>query len=280
MTRRDNSKKAVNLQGKNIKEVLGVGKEHIPFLKEIDPGGQQLIMIRQMINKGISLNKELLKWCSENRVGKTAKVLHPLKYMTPHKLMRYADEQFAKFRRKNYFQSGHLFSDMDAMLSDYCDYLCMCDGLDYDLKNDFVLFPSNLPEAHHKVNELSDKDVSAAYDNQIAKAFAEMQRRYQFSKAGLMIVPPHSGKEIVEEGHKLHHCVGSYVKKVVNQDSVILFVRREEKPEEPYCTVEVVDGDVSQARGFSNAEPPASVQAFLSVWKNEVLYAPALERAA
>lgn len=278
--RRDNSKKAVNLQGKNIKEVLGVGKEHIPFLKEIDPGGQQLIMIRQMINKGISLNKELLKWCSENRVGKTAKVLHPLKYMTPHKLMRYADEQFAKFRRKNYFQSGHLFSDMDAMLSDYCDYLCMCDGLDYDLKNDFVLFPSNLPEAHHKVNELSDKDVSAAYDNQIAKAFAEMQRRYQFSKAGLMIVPPHSGKEIVEEGHKLHHCVGSYVKKVVNQDSVILFVRREEKPEEPYCTVEVVDGDVSQARGFSNAEPPASVQAFLSVWKNEVLYAPALERAA
>lgn len=278
--RRDSSKKAVNLQGRNIKEVLGVGKEHIPFLKEVDPGGQQLIMIRQMINKGIPLNKELLKWCSENRVGKTAKVLHPLKYMTAHKLMRYADEQFAKFRRKSYYQSGHLFSDMDAMLSDYCDYICMCDGLDYDLKNEFVLFPRNLPEAHHKVNELSDKEVSAAYDNQIAKAFSEMQRRYQFCKAGLMIVPPHSGKEIVEEGHKLHHCVGSYVKKVVNQDSVILFVRREEKPEEPYCTVEIVDGDVNQARGYSNSEPPARVQAFLSVWKNEVLFAPALDRAA
>lgn len=274
------SKKALNCDGKNLEEVLGMGKVHLPLLQGVNPGGGQLKMIREMVRQGIVPNIELLRWCTKFDVTQSRKILMPLKFMTPHKLMIYAEEQFRKFRRRSYYDKGKFYYDMSALLTDYCDYLVMCDGLDYDLKNDFVLFPRQLPEAHDKVNDLSDKETSAAYDNQIAKAFAEMQQRYQFKEAGYMIVPPHSSKEIVEEGHKLHHCVGTYVKKVVKQDCVILFVRREDKPDEPFCTVEVIDGDVNQARCYKNQDPPPGVKGFLSLWKQKVLYAPLMDKAA
>ncbi len=270
--------KAINMKGKNLREVLGLDKRFLPLLQRVNPGEGQIVIIKGLINAGMEPDEELLCWCGENRVGSLGSLTVSLRYMTPHKLMRYADGQFAALQKKSFTDSGYY--SMEYLMADYRDYLIMCDALEYDMKNSFVLFPANLKAAHDKVNDLSDKEQAYAYDVQIQKMSKELDRRYRFSKLGFMMVPPRSAKEIVEEGHVLHHCVGGYVKDIVRRETTILFVRDKKEPEKPLCTVEVRNGKLFQARAYKNSTPPSGVRRFLDVWEKKVLYAPVVAEAA
>ena len=141
------------------------------------------------------------------------------------------------------------------------------------MKNSFVLFPHKLKEAHDSAAKTLRDKHTAEQEKAIADSFDEWQKRYQYQGKELMMIPPHSAKEIVDEGTALHHCVRRYVKKVAEKESVILFVRSVDEPDKSLCTVEVKDGQVTQARGFDNAEPPAQITAFIEQWKHRVLYA-------
>lgn len=268
----------LNSKGKTVTEVLGVGKKYIPLLQTIDPGPNQLTMFKAFLRDNIRPDLELMKWCSKNDIGEEAYITVPLRYMTPHKLMRYATEQFATHRKTSYYAPGYY--SMREMMSDYKDYLCMCELLEHDMKSSFVLFPNDLKAEHDRVNDMSRNDVSQAYDRRIAKMFEGLQHRYGYTKMGFVVIPPHSAKEITREGDKLHHCVGRYVKDVVKNNTTILFIRKASAPKKPYCTVEVKHGDVIQARIQNNVIPPPKVKRFIENWKENVLYAPALERAA
>ena len=69
----------------------------------------------------------------------------------------------------------------------------------------------------------------------------------------------------------IYHCVGSYVKRVALHESVILFLREKEHPCTPYCTLEMVNGELTQYRCQYNQEPPPDAMTFLDVWKARVL---------
>lgn len=268
----------LNSDGKTVTEVLGVEKKYVPFLQKIDPGSKQLMMIRSLLHEGIEPDIELMKWCSENGIGEEEYITVPLRYMTPHRLMRYATEQFATHRKTSYASGG--YASMHYLMSDYKDYLCMCEALDHDMKSSFVLFPNDLKEEHDRVNNLSNKETSKAYDRKIAKMFDELNSRYGYKKFGFLVVPPHSAKDITREGDKLHHCVGRYVSDVVKNNTTILFIRKASAPKTPFCTVEVKHGDVVQARIQNNGAPPPHVEQFLELWKKEVLYAAVQVQAA
>ena len=274
-----NGQRPLILSGKNIREVLGLPKEYLPLLQQIDPGGKQMIMIREMIRNGKSPNVEFMQWCTVNDISEASKINQILRYMSHLKLMRYANEQFHKYRRKSWAEQGHLFSSMSSLLTDYSDYLTMCNGLNFDLSNEFVLFPNNLPEAHSKVNDLTDKETSAAYDKIISSRYESLKSRYGFKKAGFIVIPPKSSKEIVEEGQALRHCVGTYVKKVALEKSTILFMRKVKEPDKPFCTIEIVGDHVTQARIQQNADPPPKAKAFLSLWKSTVVETSLAEAA-
>lgn len=115
----------LNSKGKTVTEVLGVGKKYIPLLQTIDPGPDQLTMIKAFLRDNIRPDLELMKWCSKNDIGEEAYITVPLRYMTPHKLMRYATEQFTTHRKTSYYAPGYY--SMREMMSDYKDYLCMCE---------------------------------------------------------------------------------------------------------------------------------------------------------
>ena len=138
------------------------------------------------------------------------------------------------------------------------------------MKSSFVLFPNDLKAEHDRVNDMSRNDVSQAYDRRIAKMFEGWQHRYGYNKMGFVVIPPHSAKEITQEGDKLHHCVGRYVRDVVKSDTTILFIRKASAPKKPYCTVEVKHGDVVQARIQNNNAPPPKVKsAVIRMTRNE-----------
>lgn len=162
---------------------------------------------------------------------------------------------------------------MANLLADYRDYLRMCKEMQYNVESSFILFPRNLKSAHDHVVEALDVKRTAEQEKAIADSFEEWQRLYQYKGKDLMVIPPHSSKELIDEGTALRHCVGRYVKRVAQRECVILFVRKVAEPGKSLCTVEVRDGQVVQTRGFDNEDPPAKIKAFIERWKRQVLCA-------
>lgn len=88
-----------------------------------------------------------------------------------------------------------------------------------------------------------------------------------FQKKGnrYSILIPTSIENLIEEGNALNHCVGSYVDRVINGSSKILFVRRNEELNKPFVTFELnKNDDLVQIRGKSNSTPIKEVIDFVN----------------
>ena len=262
---------AINFNGENMRAILGIDRPYFPLLRELNPSIDQLHLIRQLLQADHKPSTEQIKWFIASKISNADAAKELLAHMSVHKLQRYVEQQFAPedeaaLKRVDYYK-------MNTLITDYHDYLCMCKELQYDVKNSFILFPRELKAAHDSVAKTLKDKRTAEHEKAIAGSFDEWQKRYQYQSKELMMIPPHSAKEIVDEGAALHHCVRLYVKNVAEKKSVILFVRSVDEPDKSLCTVEVRDGQVVQTRGFDNAEPPAQITAFIEQWKQRVLYA-------
>lgn len=262
---------AINFNGENMRAILGIDRPYFPLLRELNPSIDQLHLIRQLLQADHKPSTEQIKWFIASKISNADAAKELLAHMSVHKLQRYVEQQFAPedetaLKRVDYYK-------MNTLITDYHDYLCMCKELQYDVKNSFILFPRELKAAHDSVAKTLKDKRTAEHEKAISGSFDEWQKRYQYQSKELMMIPPHSAKEIVDEGAALHHCVRLYVKNVAEKKSVILFVRSVDEPDKSLCTVEVKDGQVTQARGFDNEEPPAQITAFIEQWKQRVLYA-------
>lgn len=262
---------AINFNGENMRAILGIDRPYFPLLRELNPSIDQLHLIRQLLQADHKPSTEQIKWFIASKISNADAAKELLAHMSVHKLQRYVEQQFAPkdeaaLKRVDYYK-------INTLITDYHDYLCMCKELQYDVKNSFILFPRELKAAHDSVAKTLKDKRTAEHEKAIAGSFDEWQKRYQYQSKELMMIPPHSAKEIVDEGAALHHCVRLYVKNVAEKKSVILFVRSVDEPDKSLCTVEVKDGQVTQARGFDNEEPPAQITAFIEQWKQRVLYA-------
>lgn len=267
---------AINFNGENMRAILGIDRPYFPLLRELNPSIDQLHLIRQLLQADHKPSTEQIKWFIASKISNADAAKELPAHMSVHKLQRYVEQQFAPedeaaLKRVDYYK-------MNTLITDYHDYLCMCKELQYEVKNSFILFPRELKAAHDSVAKTLKDKRTAEHEKAIAGSFDEWQKRYQYQSKELMMIPPHSAKEIVDEGAALHHCVRLYVKNVAEKKSVILFVRSVDEPDKSLCTVEVKDGQVTQARGFDNEEPPAQITAFIEQWKQRVLYAA--EKAA
>lgn len=262
---------AINFNGENMRAILGIDRPYFPLLRELDPSIDQLHLIRQLLQADHKPSTEQIKWFIANRISNADAAKGLLAHMSVHKLQRYVERQFAPDDEA--VLSRVDYHSMNAVITDYHDYLRMCKELQYDVKNSFVLFPHMLKDAHDSAAKTLRDRHTAEQEKAIADSFDEWQKRYQYQSKELMMIPPHSAKEIADEGAALHHCVRHYVKKVAEEESVILFVRNVDEPDKSLCTVEVRDGQVVQTRGFDNEDPPAKIKAFIERWKRQVLCA-------
>lgn len=265
--------KTVNCEGKNLQDVLKLDRSWLPLLQEVDPGIAQLNIIQWFINARKRPDASMMKWCANNAIQDISVLAELLSHMAMHKLIRYADAQYeiriASTKTPEYIR----YYSMANLLADYRDYLRMCKEMQYNIESSFILFPRNLKSAHDHVVEALDVKHTAEQEKAIADSFEEWQRLYQYKGKGLMVIPPHSSKELIDEGTALRHCAVRYVKRVAQRECVILFVRKVAEPDKSLCTVEVRDGQVVQTRGFDNEDPPAKIKAFIERWKRQVLCA-------
>ena len=86
------------------------------------------------------------------------------------------------------------------------------------------------------------------FDNKkMALNYAKYGKAWEFEYGDFKIVIPTTAQDIVTEGSRMHHCVGSYVNRVLNGDTYICFVRHKDTPDECYITCQVhTDGTIGQ----------------------------------
>lgn len=248
--------------------ILRVAVEDIPFLHDMDTDLATLKIFQQY--SGIKDRQHLLVWQLANNVKHN--ILPVLKYITVHKLIRYTEKQLLPMRsRKGQYGCIH-YQKLQDIVTDYRDYLEMCDGLNYDMKNSFVLYPKNLRESHDRVQKRFKIKENEQLMQNFKAAVQDVKERMAFEAGGMKIVVPATPRELETEGNALHHCVGTtYADRVAKKECMILFVRKCNEIDKPYYTVEIRGQEVIQVRGIGNCAATPEVQSFIDAFQRQVL---------
>lgn len=121
----------------------------------------------------------------------------------------------------------------------YQDYLEACKYFKLDLNDTKVLFPNDFMHWHdYYINQMK-----ISINKEIDKSILKQTKKYKFlliDLEKLTLMFPTSTQDFIDEGEALHHCVGrmGYNKKMANGESLIIFVRKKEKPNIPFITME------------------------------------------
>lgn len=259
-------------------EIFKVEAEDIPFLRDCKVNLNLLRTYQKYVELKLKDREQLLLWQMKNGTA-DEQLCSFLEFMTPHKLMRYVDEQFALLKGRK-VSGARRYEAIQRVLQEYRDYLRMCRDENYDLSNSFVLFPRDLQEGHDRLVKRIKFKADVKRHQQFMELYRSITAHLDFERGGLKIVYPQKPEDIVKEGHFLRHCVGGYVSRVAEKECIILFLRHADAPEKPFFTIEVRNGKVAQVRGKSNCEPTPKVKSFMAAWEKRVLRTVKLPAAA
>lgn len=128
-----------------------------------------------------------------------------------------------------------------------------------DVRNliDYILMCRLMEQAPQKVNNFmreycETKKTYALrkveFDNKrMALNYSKHSKAWDFEYGDFKIVIPTTAQDIVTEGSRMHHCVGSYVNHVIRGETYICFVRHKNTPDECYITCQVhTNGNIGQ----------------------------------
>ena len=162
------------------------------------------------------------------------------------------------------------------------DYLSMFNRYyQRNVKGTEELYPGSLKKAHDVLVMQTNK-WATRYSN-VGHSFAEINEKWkhlEFHDREFEIILPHSAREVVMEGTALHHCVGTYVQRIVDGYCLILFIRRRSCEAKSFFTMEYdLNGRIRQIRGQCNntieslgrhmPEMQKSLVRFLLKWGNK-----------
>ena len=151
------------------------------------------------------------------------------------------------------------------------DYWRMAQEDGRDLEDGLVRWPRDLKASHNR--QIEERQAAAARKDAakrapLFQARAEELKRLSFAQDGLLIRPCANEEELIMEGKLLHHCVAGYAQNHASGRTAILFIRKADKPEKPYFTLEFDEKElrVKQDRGLRNCDRTPEVEAFEAAW--------------
>ena len=264
---------AYHSDGQNLDEtqnrthkILGVAAEDVAFLRDMDADLFILKTFREYT--GIKDRQRLLLWQLQHEVNRD--ILEILRHMTVHKFLQYIDKQYAFLRLRKTPYKTQRYSSMQDLVSEYRDYLEICQKLNYDLKNS-LLYPKDLQKSHDKAAHRLKHKADVKTKREFTAAYKDISEQFCFERDGLKIICPSVPDDVIAEGHALHHCVGSYIDRIVRKECMILFVRKCCEETKSFYTVEIRGQKVVQVRGVRNCAATSEVQGFIDAFKQQVL---------
>lgn len=239
---------------RNLKELLGIDGQQLSTLKRVNGNSYTIKALKYIAASKEKLNDETLKYITMEKIL-PEDLMTKITGMTMQRMINYIRRQ-AERTCGSFAQTNRT----------YRDYLDLARGRGMDLKDEIVCHTPRMQELHDRYVEEKNaaedakerKRVNKVFAN-IAKTFKRNKEHFSYEKEGLVIVVPRNAYDIKVEGRKQHHCVGAsdtYMKRMSQGETFILFLRRKETPREPYYTLEVeYDGKIKQSYGAYDRKP-------------------------
>lgn len=178
-------------------------------------------------------------------------------------------------KKHNYISYYHVFS----LLKDtYWMFPNAFKSFDICYKNmmefSSELNPDKIREMHDKIQTICD------FGEFPEERYSKIKEKYidkEYQDDNFILRVPSTTQEIIEEGSRMNHCVGGYVKDVMRGNTMILLLRRKEKPDKEYVTIELgVDNSLIQVKcNSNNVVSSESTLRFLTDWVKDKKIKPA-----
>jgi hypothetical protein len=256
----------LNNKGSDLTKILGVNKKYIKILREIDASPNELGIVQEFSKLDSPVTAELIMHLQNVFENHAESVVRYSKYVSLPRIEHYCSKRVDKQN-----------TIIDVFIT-WRDYIISCKKLQYDLTNDFILFPKHLKKAHDIAYQRVEAQEHAertkklgVMSKKLVNYFMEMDSIYSYEADSLMIIAPRNLNEIVTEGHKLRHCVGGYAESVGEGKTIILFIRMKSDIKKPFYTVEVKNNRIVQCRGMKNCAMTDAVRDFIKDYKKNVL---------
>lgn len=258
------SRAPIDLYQKRVKKVLGLTGEYYNLIRDKDPTWREYEVTEQCQDVGIRATWEQIQKMTQYARNFAIYMRHS----TPHKMLKYIEG----------LKSEGPYAMRNQEVNDYHDYLQLAAGLGYNLDDDWILYPKNLKERHDQLTEEQNERKAELEKESDDKKDRKLKRtikrkgwtRYEMETEQLLIRLPKCAHEIRKEGNAQHHCVATYMDRMVAGETCILFIRKKEEQDKSYYTVEVKDNEVIQVRGKYNVAPSEDVEEFMKVFKKNI----------
>ena len=146
------------------------------------------------------------------------------------------------------------------------DYWDMCVTLHGKITPE-TRWPKDVKSAHDELSRQirwkEEQALAAGFKAQ-EEAFAPFA--FVDKDTGLFIRVCHDQQEMINEGKILIHCVARYAESHSKGNTCIMLIRKIDKPEDPYFTLEYKEGKIAQNRGYKNCVRTPDVKAFEEKW--------------
>ncbi len=159
------------------------------------------------------------------------------------------------------------FSNDDDTFKLFYDYVKMSYDITENTK--FDKYPKYLATYH----DIVAKNYKMKEDEIVIQKFKKIIENCKFdnytNKDYIMVVPKEPS-DLTKEGSLLHHCVGSYVKRVAEGENFIIFCRKASSINSPLLTIDVnlQRNKISQVEGFGRRSPNPQEIKFIKQFAN------------
>lgn len=186
---------------------------------------------------------------------------------------------------KNIFNYINFLIDLGSEVRDYEKYMKNLGELHAVAieNNSMQVFKSVLKTYSWKIKgkELEETDAVirqlldvGIYNDRIVESFVSQQDKWSqflFESGNYKIVVPQKPEDVAMEGLVLHHCAKTFIAKVASGDTTLVFIRKKDKPDRPYYTMEIKDNAIRQVHGFDNHTVPvkSEISMFLKSFSKE-----------
>ena len=131
------------------------------------------------------------------------------------------------------------------------DYLRMCKA--DDIKP--TLYSSYLKQTH----DITSRNHKISVEKENEEIFQSRYKDFKEYKGKIYsVLAPKDSNDLKKEGDTLNHCVASYIKRVIDGECLIYFLRKDK--EESLITFEVRHNTIVQVRGLHNRKPTENEQ--------------------
>lgn len=229
---------------KNICDFLGISKRVFNLSRKNNLGLVEIRLLNRMMKSDPSLTWETFKQIIDNHCQRAAVKINEDYGISYGKILDY-------LKRVDDYQC----IPYKEAINIWHDYLSMATALKMPLHNKNVKFPTSLKKEHDRAT-YAYQAVKVEIDLERFHREVEKAQGLSYKGSKYLIRVPKEPEEIVAEGESLHHCVKTYISRVRDGETSIVFLRRVEEPDTPLYTIEVRNDlqtkEVVQIRGLSN----------------------------